>query len=305
MTTKNILNPTFEASLKAIEIENFFDRVFYRPVGYQIALLLRNTGVTPNMITIISIFFGVAAGWFFYPENIWQNLIGIGLLIFANILDCVDGQLARLTGIKSQVGRILDGVAGDLWFISIYSFLALRLAPYLGSGLAWTLAALAGASNLVQANITDYYKTLHLFFISLTKGEEFDSVDNIRQRLEKMPKGINRLLYRLYLYYTILQTKITPQLQKLLALLQEKYGKDFPSEIRQQLREKSLKIIPNINLLTFNWRSIILFISLIIGQVWLYLLWEIIVLNIGMVIAVGRHEAMCKEFRQRLPDFAN
>lgn len=295
--SENTVKPTFESSLKALEIENFFDRIFYRPVGYQIALLLRATGITPNIITIISIFVGIATGWLFYYENIWINIAGIALLIFANILDCVDGQLARMTGIKSQVGRILDGIAGDLWFVSIYIFLALRLTPHLGSGLSWSLAALAGASNLVQANIGDYYKTLHLYFISLTKGAEFDSVENVRSKLEQMPKGFNRLLYRLYLYYTVLQIKITPQLQKLLVRLHAVYDDDFPDEVRQKLRAESLKIIPNINLLNFNWRSVVLFISLIVGQVWIYLLWEIVVLNIVMIAGVSRHEKMCKNFQ--------
>jgi hypothetical protein len=293
MTNDNI-KPTFESSLKAIDIENFFDRVFYRRVGYRIALWLRTTSVTPNMITVISIFFGVAAGWFFYYGNIWINLAGIALLIFANILDCVDGQLARLTGIKSEIGRILDGVAGDLWFVSIYSFFALRLTPQIGCGAAWTLAALAGASNLVQANITDYYKTLHLYFISSKKGADFDSVENVRQRLEKMPRGFNRFLYRLYLYYTVLQTTITPNLQKLLKKLHADYGENLPENIRQNLHTQSLKIIPNINLLTFNWRSIVLFVSLLAGMMWIYLLWEIIVLNIVMIIAISRHEKMCR-----------
>lgn len=291
--TNDTVKPTFESSLKALDIENFFDRVFYRRIGYCIALGLRKTGITPNMVTIISIFFGVAAGWLFYYENIWINLAGIALLIFANTLDCVDGQLARLTGIKSEIGRILDGVAGDLWFVSIYFFLALRLTPHIGSGAAWTLAALAGASNLVQANITDYYKTLHLYFISSKKGADFDSVANVRQRLEQMPRGFNRLLYRLYLYYTVLQTKITPQLQKLLAKLHSDYGENLPENVRQNLRTESLKIIPNINLLTFNWRSIVLFVSLFAGQVWFYLLWEIVVLNLVMIVAVSRHEKMC------------
>jgi len=295
--TENTLKPTFESSLKALEIENFFDRIFYRPIGFRIALLLRSTGITPNMITIISIFFGVAAGWLFFFDNIWINICGIALLMFANILDCVDGQLARLTGIKSAVGRILDGIAGDLWFVSIYVFLALRLSAETGNpGLAWTLAALAGASNLVQANIGDYYKTLHLYFISLKRGEEFHSVENVREHLAQMPKGFNRFLYHLYLYYTTLQTKITPQLQKLLSRLYADFGEDFPTEIRQKLRAENLKIMPNINLLNFNWRSIILFISLFAGQVWIYLLWEIIILNIVMIIGIWRHEKMCRNF---------
>lgn len=58
----------------------------------------------------------------------WYFIVG-----FANILDCVDGQLARLTGIKSAIGRILDGFAGDIWFASIYVGFALRLSHEYGT----------------------------------------------------------------------------------------------------------------------------------------------------------------------------
>ena len=45
----------YEASLKSIETENKIDRIFYRPIGFRIARMLRGTGITPNMITVISI----------------------------------------------------------------------------------------------------------------------------------------------------------------------------------------------------------------------------------------------------------
>jgi Phosphatidylglycerophosphate synthase len=286
----------FLSSLKSMEIENFLDRVFYRPIGYRIALLLRGTGITPNIVTIISIFFGVGAGLLFYPTDIWMNVIGILLLIIANILDCVDGQLARLTGIKSVVGRVLDGVAGDLWFVSIYICLALRITPELGSGLAWTLAALAGASNLIQANITDYYKTLHLYFISLKKGAEFETVEKVRAKHQSMKYGINKSMYLLYSYYTILQTKVTPQLQKLLVRLKAKYGEDFPEEVRTRLRKKNLEVLPFVNITTFNGRSVVMIISLLIGMPWIYLVYEVVVLNIIIFYAIIKHENICKKF---------
>ena len=103
------LDKEYEASLKSIETENKIDRIFYRPIGFRIARMLRGTGITPNMITVISIFVGAAVGFMFYHDNLTYNICGILLLVFANILDCVDGQLARLTGIKSAIGRILDG----------------------------------------------------------------------------------------------------------------------------------------------------------------------------------------------------
>ena len=156
----------YESSLKSIETENIVDRTFYRPIGFKIAKLLKNTSITPNMITVLSIFVGVGAGFLFYYDNLLYNIGGILLLVCANILDCVDGQLARLTGIKSKIGRILDGFAGDLWFASIYIGFALRLANEYGTYWFFALAVLSGMSHLFQANITDYYKTLHLYFIS-------------------------------------------------------------------------------------------------------------------------------------------
>jgi len=299
-------NSTFEASLKSLEMENYLDTRFYRPIGFRIALLLKNTSITPNMVTIISIFFGVAAGILFYPEDILLNLLGIFLLIFANILDCVDGQLARLTGIKSEVGRILDGIAGDLWFVAIYIAIAMRLEQTIPwaypSVWAWTLASLAGASNLWQANIVDYYKTLHLYFISLEKGEEFDTIERVRAKYAQMPRGINKVMQWLYIYYTILQSKTTPQLQKLLIRLKEKYGEDFPENIRQDLRAKNMKIMPFINRTTFNGRSVVLFLSLILSYYvpWaliIYLLYEIVFLNFCLILARIIHENICKNYK--------
>ena len=119
------LDKEYEASLKSIETENKIDRIFYRPIGFRIARMLRGTGITPNMVTVVSIFVGAAVGFFFYHDDLIYNVCGILLLVCANILDCVDGQLARLTGIKSAIGRILDGFAGDIWFTCIYVGFAL------------------------------------------------------------------------------------------------------------------------------------------------------------------------------------
>jgi len=50
------MNKEYTASLKSIETENIIDLYFYRPIGYQIARLLKHTRITPNMVTVFSIF---------------------------------------------------------------------------------------------------------------------------------------------------------------------------------------------------------------------------------------------------------
>ena len=52
----------YEASLKSIETENKIDRIFYRPIGFKIACLLRNTGIITNMDTILSKYVKIGAG---------------------------------------------------------------------------------------------------------------------------------------------------------------------------------------------------------------------------------------------------
>lgn len=290
------LDKEYEASLKSIETENVVDRAFYRPIGFRIARMLRGTGITPNMVTVISIFVGAAVGFMFYHDDLVYNICGILLLIFANILDCVDGQLARLTGIKSAIGRILDGFAGDIWFASIYIGFALRLSHDYGTDWFFALAVLSGLSHLVQANITDYYKTLHLYFISKDKGAEFQSLEQVVARHKEMKLGINKAFYFLYRGYTLLQVKATPSLQRMLQSLHAKYGDDIPESVRIAFRKQSRQLMRYIDLLTFNGRTIVMFVVVLIGEVWIYFLYEIIVLNIVLLLAMHKHEKMCASF---------
>ncbi len=290
------LDKEYEASLKSIETENIVDRAFYRPIGFRIARALRGTGVTPNMVTIISIFVGAAAGYMFYHDDLVYTLCGILVLVLANILDCVDGQLARLTGIKSAIGRILDGFAGDIWFASIYVGFALRLSHEYGTYWFFALAVASGLSHLVQANITDYYKTLHLYFISKDKGAEFQSLEQVRSRHKEMKLGINKTFYFLYKGYTLLQVKATPSLQRMLQSLHDKYGDDIPESVRTEFRRQSRALMRYIDLLTFNGRTIIMFIVVLIGEVWIYFLYEIIVLNVVLMVSMHKHEDMCESF---------
>lgn len=291
------LDKEYEASLKSIETENKIDRIFYRPIGFRIARALRNTGITPNMVTIISIFVGAATGFLFYPQDLLLNVCGILCLISANILDCVDGQLARLTGIKSAIGRILDGLAGDVWFACIYFGFAFRLDLQYGVNWFVAIAVVSGLSHLLQANITDYYKTLHLYFISKDKGAEFQTVGEIESKYNEMKPGLSKFFYLLYRWYTLIQMKMTPNVQRMLQSLHNRYGEDIPEDIRLDFRRQSSNLMKKyIDLLTFNGRTIVMFIIVLSGHVWAYFLYEIVVLNIVLAVAMHKHEKMCASF---------
>ncbi len=287
----------FKESLKSWDTENFLDRHFYRPVAYQIAVLLKNTHITPNIVTIISIFVGIGGCLMFYPDNLIINLAGFCILVFANILDCVDGQLARLTGIKSELGRILDGFCGDMWFLTLYLVFSFRLINFEGWGW-WTLviALLSAYSHFNQAGMMDYYKTLHLHFLKNGKNSEFESADSIKNRYEKMTwkdQGVSKMFLKLYTIYTLNQQRSTPELRKYVNKLNSEYPEGYPDEVVSSFRSESLKMMPLLDSFAFNTRSIVMLITLLFGLPWIYFGFEILILNPLLFIAIRRHEIMC------------
>ena len=120
MMTRNSQTKDLESTLKSLDTEEFIDIHFYRPLGYRWALLFERMGISPNAVTVAGIFIGIAAGICFYYPSPTINVIGMLLLVWANMYDSADGQLARMTGQKSPLGRILDGFCGDVWFFVIY-----------------------------------------------------------------------------------------------------------------------------------------------------------------------------------------
>lgn len=294
---------SYQASLKSLDTEEHIDLWFYRPIGYAWACLAKRLGITPNAITIASIFLGIGAGIAFYYTNIWVNVVGILLLIWANSFDSADGQLARMTKQYSRIGRILDGVSGDIWFITIYAAICLRemhTSPLFEAypWAIWVIAAAAGACHSVQAATADYYRQFHLYFLKGKEGSELDSAAQLRAKYNATPWRGNlwsKTILWFYMNYTANQERMSPEMQKLRAKLKEKYGDNIPDDkFRAAFRKGSLPLMKYTNILSFNWRSIALFVSVLINRPWYYFLFELVVLNAILVYMVVRHESLCR-----------
>ena len=291
-----------EATLKSADTEEWIDLLFYRPVGYRWALLFHKMGVTPNAITIASIFLGVAAGILFYYNDLLLNVIGMCLLVWANMYDSADGQLARMTGQKSEIGRILDGVSGDFWFISIYAAICLRLTPE-WSYWIWILAAVTGLCHSKQAAMADYYRNIHLFFLKGKSGSELDNYVQqkaIYNSLSWKKDFFRKLFLWFYCDYTRSQERLTPAFQRFFALLQQRYGAVAPQEIRDEFRRESLPLMKYTNILSFNTRVTVLFISLLINEPWLYFVFELTVLNGLLIYMIWQHERLSNKLYKEI-----
>lgn len=310
------MNPTpdknsssYKQSLKSMDTEEWFDLHFYRPIGYAWACLARRVGITPNVITIASIFLGIGAGLCFYIDNIWWNLLGILLLVWADSFDSADGQLARMTGQYSRLGRILDGLSGDIWFVTIYFALCFReihTSPFFIAHhwVIWVLAVSAGLCHAIQAAMADYYRQFHLYFVKGPDGSELEQYDKLKEKFRSMSwrhDAWRKFVLLFYMNYTHGQESRTPSMQRLRAALHEKYGDKMPpQQFRDAFRKASLPLMKFTNILSFNTRSFVLCFSILIRMPWIYFAFELTVMNGLMIYMMVRHERICRKFENEL-----
>ena len=303
---------TLESTFKSQDTEEWLDIHFTRPIGLLWANFFNFFNIHPNVVTILSIFLGAAAGYMFYFPDLLHTLLGIFFLIWANLYDSADGQLARMTGKKTRWGRILDGFAGDIWFFSIYFALSLRLqnefipgTDYTWGIWIWVASAFSGfICHGKQCQLADYYRNIHLFFLKGVEGSELDNFKKLRNELKTLSwKKDGMWMIFLYFYgnYTHSQECMTPEFQKFRKTLLKKYPNNkIPQTLCYKFRQGSLPLMKYANILTFNTRAIVLYFSLLIGLPWLYLLFEIIIMNILFFYMRYKHEALCIKLNSEL-----
>ena len=304
----------YRASIKSTDTEELLDMWFYRPLGFRCALFFRNRGVHPNIITIASIFLGVAAGICFIQENIYWNMLGMALLVWANLYDSTDGQLARITGQKTRWGRILDGFAGDCWFFFIYLAIALRetnkpipFAPEHEWGvIIWILLSFCGFwIHGSQCQLADYYRNIHLYFSNEKNGHEFHNSVMEKKEYEGTSWRTAffwKLFLNFYVAYVENQERMTPKFQKFIKAVQTKYGTEIPASLRNEFRKGSLPLMKYTNILTFNSRAITLCVAMLINQLWIYIFFEMVVLMALFFYTKYRHETLCKRLTQKIEE---
>ena len=103
----------FEADARGAKKRDYWFTVLLTdPVAVPLTnFLAKRRLLTPNQVTILSFLLGVSVGLFFAIGERWGLIVGGVLFYLAFVTDCVDGKLARATGITSEKGQALDALA--------------------------------------------------------------------------------------------------------------------------------------------------------------------------------------------------
>ena len=92
-----------------------WNRLVARPLAALVVVPLARTGITPNQVTFLTLPVFLAGAALLALRPSWSALVASAAIIeLSYVLDCADGQLARLKGMSSPVGAHLDFLMDEL-----------------------------------------------------------------------------------------------------------------------------------------------------------------------------------------------
>ena len=125
--------------------DGYLDRLLHRRLSRPLTRLLLRSSLSPSAVTLIGIGLGVAGGFLLAFPGRGALLAATLLLLASGVVDCSDGELARLRFAESRLGHWLD-VAGDtVVHLCVLGGIAARIAaPRLAPGRAVLVVLGAG-----------------------------------------------------------------------------------------------------------------------------------------------------------------
>jgi len=87
-----------------------------------ILLFLRRVGISPNHITVFTIFFSLMIGYVLFlgiEDSFWFLIVALGLLL-RMMFNALDGMMAKQFNLESKLGEILNEIGDVISDIAIY-----------------------------------------------------------------------------------------------------------------------------------------------------------------------------------------
>lgn len=198
----------YDRSIKNTIVEEKYDLVFSRPLGFIFAKFLSKLRLSPTNISVLGMIIGVSGGTLLYWQNslVYVSIGGI-LITIAGIMDSADGQAARLYDKRSEMGKYLDMFNDMLVFISCYVAGVLFFGDQYTVVGIWAIGLISGYVHSLKANIYEYTKGELLHFSLTDSTHRNDSVEYIRENFDRT--GIVRACtYPILIDYVKRQNKL-------------------------------------------------------------------------------------------------
>jgi phosphatidylglycerophosphate synthase len=212
-------NEEYKKSLKMREIEEVFDLLIYRPLAFLLVRSVYKTTITPNNLTSAALLMGITAGWFYSLGKSTCFKFGALFYLAFNILDCSDGQLARLKKNGNSIGRLIDGISDYVATFAVYLGMIIGFAAKNDNPYYWTsLFVLAGVSTIVHGMLVDYYRLRFIDYVSgridNSEKEKMECRKEFELLKNQRGKWFDKMVLLIYFKYLAVQQIIISKRKK-------------------------------------------------------------------------------------------
>jgi len=285
-------------SIRDQDIEELSNKVLIHPISDALAEKLAPMGVHPNWISVLGLLSGLIAAYAFaHPAWAGSEWVGLGFMLAWHIFDGADGQIARLTGKSSNVGKIVDGLADYSVFGSIYIVLAWLGSAEMGQT-AWLIGIAAAISHAVQA--ANYERQREKYQAWMTDKDD-ENPNSQRKKLNGNGGKLASLLDKIYSRVQQIMDRDRQSREKLSQMQQlPRQDKDT---VRAEYRRRFAPQIHLWSLLSANMHTLAIFLFALLGDGWDYFLFEIIGLNLLLISLMGHQAHVDNNFINWLDDY--
>lgn len=233
-----------DSTIKMMDIEERFDLYFSRFFGLFFAQAGKRLSMTPTQVSVISLLTGMLGGVLLYYQDSWKIILGASFLItLSGVLDSADGQLARMTGQSTDLGRIIDGLVDNFVFVACYLGGAIYFVQFYGWPVI-VIAALAGVSHSFKSAIYEFYKSEYLFFAGPFKNSNIGYPETIEEKIKVEDSWWRKLILYSYLDYTKRQYWLSTRTRAQRSIFQNlAYNPDTKEEFTKKYRDLNKPIM--------------------------------------------------------------
>lgn len=282
---------SYEKTLKTSADNSFLNlQSFLFITSKQITKLFYHTRVSPHFVILLSMIFGITASYLIIQNDKALVIAGAVLLFYKNVLDKVDGSLARAKGVDSRRGRFYDSISDFIVTVTTFSAITYKLYLQYNEMYIIVIGFAAMIFSMLQCSYFIFYQ---VSFIKMTGKDTVNRLietvtpDDIKKQ-DKWTIFLQRIFMVIYGWQDIMFAALDNWLYKKLEMI---HGGEALNRALYQ-NKPFLTIASSLSIGT---HIFLICISAIFNVLEYYLFVNLILMNLLLILSVIYHYQSAKK----------
>lgn len=279
---------SYEKTLKTDRENDFFNvQSCFLITSKQITKLLYNTSITPHQVILFSLLIGIFSSLLIIQDNKIIVIIGALLLFYKNVLDKVDGSLARAKEMATRRGRFYDSISDFIVSLFLFTVMSYRLYTEYNSYLVFPIGFIALIMSMIQCSYFVYYQ------VSFIKNSGINTINRLVEKVTeedlhtqvKFTILLQKIFMVIYGWQDILFHKLN---NNLLNRLKRRFN-SFNPELINSLWYSNRTFLTLASFLGIGTHMILIALFALLGKFEIYFFLNLIIWNLLLIFTVIYH----------------